>query len=477
MDWNWRTLREVGDAVRKGHLSPVEVVRACATQIERLDGVVRAFAWTDLEGALEEALRAEKEIRRRGWKGLLHGVPVALKDNIDTRGIPTENGSEAFRGRRPERNGTVWERLQAAGAVLMGKVSMHEAAWGVDRPPTRNPWDLSRAPGLSSGGAGAAVAAGMCFVSVGTDTGGSIRIPAACCGVVGVKPTYGRVSRAGVLPHSWWLDHVGPLTRCVEDAAVVLGVIAGADWRDAASSEVRVGNYLSRLERGVAGLRVGVPRDYFFDGLQNGVGEIVDKVLRSMEEGGALLREVSIPHIRYGLAAILTIELASAAAWHEKYVRKPEYREKYGREVRALLDAGQFVLARDLLKAERLRQVLLGEVREVLNEVDVLVTPTLPMVAWPAEAERVELGGREEAVLEASWRNTFPWNLTGLPAVSVPCGLVKGLPVGMQVIGRPFGEATVLGVAKWVEEVGGVRGRLPAGIAELLRDEPWGAGD
>lgn len=446
-DRAWRSLAEAARAVEAQEVSPVELTRTCLDRIERLDPKVQAFVHLDADGALEAARAAEAEIRGARYRGPLHGIPVALKDNYDTRGLLTTNGSEVFAGRIPSRDAAVWERLRSAGAVLLGKVGMHEVAWGVDLPPTRNPWDLRCTPGLSSGGSGAAVAAGFCFAAMGTDTGGSIRIPAACCGVVGLKPTYGRVSRFGVLPHSWSLDHAGPLTRRVEDAVLVLQAIAGPDPRDPGTADVPVPDFGVKLRRGVSGLRLGVPREHFYERLEPGVEEAVRQALRELGRLGARLEEVSIPHIRYGLAAVLTIELASATAWHDQYLRDSKARARYTPEVRVLLDAGKFVFASDFLKAQRLRRMLMDEMRAAFGDVDALLTPTLPLVAWPIDRSTVRIDGKEEHVLHACWRYTYPLNLTGLPAISVPCGFSGGMPVGLQVIGRPFDEATVLRVA------------------------------
>src|SRR5216117_941096 len=262
-EWPWQSLAEAAAAVKARAVSPVELTRACLERIERVDHVVHAFVSVDAEHALQEAQRAEREIKAGHYRGPLHGIPIGLKDNYDTTGVATRNGSRVFADRMSTQDATTWVRLQEAGAILLGKTTMSEAAWGVDFPPVRNPWDVRRNPGLSSGGSGAAVAAGLCFMAMGSDTGGSIRIPAGLSGVVGLKATYGRVSRAGVMPHTWSLDHAGPLSRRVEDAALVLGVIAGHDTRDPASADVPVGDYLSELTRGVRGMRIGVPREHF----------------------------------------------------------------------------------------------------------------------------------------------------------------------------------------------------------------------
>jgi aspartyl-tRNA(Asn)/glutamyl-tRNA(Gln) amidotransferase subunit A len=451
-EWRWQSLAEAAAAVKARAVSPVELTRACLERIERVDHVVHAFVSVDADRALKDAQRAEREIKAGRYRGALHGIPIGLKDNYDTRGVATRNGSRVFTDRMPTQDATTWARLQEAGAVLLGKTTMSEAAWGVDFPPVRNPWDVRRNPGLSSGGSGAAVAAGLCFMAMGSDTGGSIRIPAGLSGVVGLKATYGRVSRAGVMPHTWSLDHAGPLSRRVEDAALVLGVIAGHDPRDPASANVPVGDYLSGLKRGARGTRIGVPREHFWDRIEGRVEAVVRKALRDLESAGAQVKEVSIPHMAAALGAILVTEMASVATWHDKYLKQPERRSKYTPEVRALMDAGKFIFATDFLKAQRLRRALTDEVRAAFDSVDVLATPTLPLCAWEVSESHVQIDGQAEHVLHACWRYTYPWNLTGLPALSVPCGFAADLPVGLQLVGRPFDEATVLRVGRAYQE-------------------------
>jgi len=282
----WHSLAEASQLVRTHAVSPVELARACIDRIERLDTAIHAFASVDTTPALEQARAAEREIQSGRYRGPLHGIPIALKDNYDTIGIPTRNGSQVFARRMPTQDSSTWERLKRSGAILMGKTTMSEAAWGVDFPPVRNPLDLR-----SSGGSAAAVAAGLCFMAMGSDTGGSIRIPAGLCGIVGLKATYGRVSRAGILPHTWSLDHAGPLTRSVEDAALTLGAIAG----DSASADVPVADYLSPLKNGVRGIRIGVPREHFWERIQERVEPVVQEALRDIEAAGAEVEEVSIP--------------------------------------------------------------------------------------------------------------------------------------------------------------------------------------
>jgi aspartyl-tRNA(Asn)/glutamyl-tRNA(Gln) amidotransferase subunit A len=442
----WQSLVEAAAAVRSGAVSPVELTRACLDRIERVDPVLRAFVSVDAEGAMQAARMAEDEITSGHYRGPLHGIPIGLKDNYDTVGVPTRNGSRVFADRMPTEDATAWARLKNAGAILLGKTTMSEAAWGVDLPPVRNPWDVRRNPGLSSGGSGAGVAAGFCFMAMGSDTGGSIRIPAGLSGVVGLKATYGRVSRAGVMPHTWSLDHPGPLTRRVEDAALVLGVIAGYDPRDVASADVPVGDYANGLDKGVHGMCIGLPREHFWDRMDGRVETLVRQAVRDLERAGVEVKEVSIPHMAGALGAILITEMASVTAWHDKYLAQPERRVKYAPEVRALMDAGKFIFATDFLKAQRLRRLLIDEVRTAFDGVDVLATPTLPLCAWDVSENHVQVVGQAEHVLHACWRFTYPWNLTGLPALSVPCGFAEGLPVGLQLAGRPFDEATVLRV-------------------------------
>jgi aspartyl-tRNA(Asn)/glutamyl-tRNA(Gln) amidotransferase subunit A len=451
-EWPWRSMAEAAAAVKSGAVSPVELARACLDRIARVDSVLHAFVSVDAEGALQAARAAEREIKAGRYRGPLHGIPIAIKDNYDTVGVATRNGSQVFADRMPRQDAATWVRLRDAGAVLLGKTTMSEAAWGVDFPPVRNPWDVGRNPGLSSGGSGAAVGAGLCFMAMGSDTGGSIRIPAGLSGVVGLKATYGRVPRTGVMPHTWSLDHAGPLTRRVEDAALVLGVIAGHELHDPGSADVPIGDYIGDLKRGLHGMRIGLPREHFWDRLETRVETVVRQALGDLKKAGAQVTQVSIPHMAGALGAILVTEMASVTAWHDKYLKSPARRAQYTPEVRALMDAGKFIFATDFLKAQRLRRVLVDEVRAAFEGIDVLVTPTLPLCAWDVAESHVEIAGQPEHVLHACWRYTYPWNLTGLPALSVPCGFADGLPVGLQFVGRPFDEAAILRVGHAYQE-------------------------
>jgi aspartyl-tRNA(Asn)/glutamyl-tRNA(Gln) amidotransferase subunit A len=446
------SIEKASEAIQTRRISVRELTRHFLGRIDRLNGEVGALSYVDHEGASQASSSLDEELARGINRGPLHGIPVILKENIETQGLPTTNGSRIFEGRRSKYDATAWKRLRDAGAVLLGKASMHEAAWGVDVPPAGNPWDLTRSPGVSSSGSGAAVAAGFCYAALGTDTGGSIRIPAAACGVVGLKATYGCVSKFGVFTHSWSLDNVGPLTRSVKDAAAVLQVLAGFDQQDPATAGQPVPNFSAGLKHGIKRLRVGLPQEYFFDRIEPEVESLVRKAVRDLEVLGAELVPVSIPHINYGLSAILAIELASVSSAQDTYINNMATRTLYTPEVRVLMEQGRFILATDYLKAERLRALLAKEMRAAFESVDVLVTPTLPLLAWKKLDPVVRIQGREEHALHACWRYTFPFNLVGLPAITVPCGFANELPVGLQIVGRPFAEAMVLRVAQAYED-------------------------
>ena len=432
--------------IRRGRVSPVALAESCLERLESVDGTLQSFIHV-ARHALDQARAAQREIAAGRWRGPLHGIPVAIKDNYLTADMPTTAGTRAPGVAFPRADSAAAERLRAAGAVLIGKTRTHEYAWGTVTPPVRNPWDTERVPGGSSGGSGAAVAAGLCPAAMGSDTGGSIRIPASLCGVVGLKPTFGRVSRRGIVPHSWSLDHAGPLTRTVTDAALMMNVLAGYDPADPACQDRPVPDYTAALGKPVRGMRIGVCRNHFFERLEPDVEAAVENAIRALASKGAKIREFEVPNLRYGLGAIFAVELASSAAYHDESVRAGR-QEHFEDDVRSLVEIGRFVTAADYLKAEQLRAVLMEDFRAALDEVDVIVGPTEPLTAWRCGEWTVDVGGKPESVLAASWRLTFPYNLTGLPAISVPCGFDrKGLPIGLQIAGRPFDEHAVLRVA------------------------------
>lgn len=440
------TATEQAALIRRRKASPMEVLEATLARIHSLNARLNSFITLMEDEARGAARRAEEALQDGSPLGPLHGVPVALKDNFETKGVRTTAGSRVLEDHVPDHDATVVRRLREAGAIIVGKTHLSEFACA----PTvfgdmRNPWNLERLAGVSSGGSAAAVAASLCPIATGHDTGGSIRIPASFSGVVGLKGTYGRVSRYGVLPFAWSFDTAGPLTRTVEDSALTLSVIAGHDPKDPTSSKVRVPNYVRALRGGIKGLRIGLPKEWFFDVVDAEVEQGVRDGVRAMEGLGASTRQVSVPMVTDCLEIGNSIHWAEAAAYHEEDMQRCP--EKYGPFLLLRLHAGRLISAPDYVKAQRLRRVLRGQFLEALAEVDVIVTPTTPIVAPLLNQTSYAINGKPVPVMNALAAFTLPFNETGLPALSVPCGFTReGLPIGMQIIGKPFDEPTVLRV-------------------------------
>ena len=443
-------IRRLSALLCAGKLSPVELTQATLDRIERKNPELNAYLTVLADAALEQARQAEREIRAGQYRGPLHGVPVSVKDIFFTRGTRTTCGSKIYADYVPDFDATTVERLRAAGAVLVGKTNLHELAYGItnNNPhygATRNPWDRARIPGGSSGGSGVAVAASLCAASLGTDTGGSVRIPAAYCGTVGLKPTFGRVSRWGVLPLGWSLDHVGPLARTVWDTAVVLRAIAGPDVRDDQCAVTRALDYLVDLDAGVRGMVVGVPEDFFFSGLDAQVERAVRSAAAKLAELGARLEPVRLPFVQAATDLARLVLLAEASAFHQRDLRAR--RAEFGPDVRALLEQGEFILAADYVNAQRARRKFMQQMASVLRKVTVLIAPTAPITAPPIGATTVPVNGAAEDVRLASTRLVRALNFLGVPVLSLPCGFdEEGLPISLQIIGKPFDEATVLRV-------------------------------
>jgi aspartyl-tRNA(Asn)/glutamyl-tRNA(Gln) amidotransferase subunit A len=445
-------LRGVSEALGKGALSSGEATEAYLGRIAAHDGVLRSYITVTAEAARAQARAADAEIARGRRRGPMHGVPVALKDLIAVAGVPMTAGSEVLADHVPARDAFVTRRLAEAGAVLLGKLAMHE--WAFGRPVTegrfatgRNPWDVRRAPAGSSSGSAVAAAAGLCAGALGSDTGGSIRGPAAMTGLVGHKPTYGLVSRRGVLALSWSLDHVGPMTRGVWDSAVMLQAIAGEDPADTSTRGARVQDYVAGLEAGVRGLRLGLLRRYYVDfpGLHDEVRAAALAAFDVLRTEGAALEDADAPSLDLSLAIWQPI-MAEAYEYHAATLAATP--EKYREGLRTRLLMGALVGAQDFVRAQRLRERLRREVEALLARVDALVFP-----GQAAPALRFE-DFPATGFAPAAIRYTAPWNLLGLPAAVVPAGFTReGLPVSIQIVGRPFDDATVLRIARAYERV------------------------
>ncbi|MEU9118913.1 amidase [Streptomyces sp. NPDC048506] len=439
------TLAEAAAAVAARRLSPVELTESVLQRIGAVDERLGAYVTVTGEAARAAAARAEREIAAGRYRGPLHGIPFALKDLIDVAGMPTTASSRVRADHRARADSAVARRLSTAGAVLLGKTHTHEFGYGLTTPQTRNAWDHGRVAGGSSGGSAVAVAAGAATFALGTDTGGSIRVPGALNGLVGLKPTYDLVSRDGVTALSWSLDHVGPLTRTVRDAALVLSALAGPDGHDPAGPRTAPTGYPLPGDGGdLTGLRVGVPVDYYFDRVAPEVEAAVRGALARLADLGADLVDVEIPMTRYVQATQWGLMVPEAAAYHERTLRTVP--QLYAPDVRVLLEAGALVSAGDYLRAQRSRTLMRREWLRLFDRIDVLAAPTVPMTAAPSDQETVQWpDGSTETVSDAYVRLCAPANLTGLPSLTLPVGRDdSGLPIGMQVIGRPLDEVTVL---------------------------------
>lgn len=446
------TLAAAADEIGAGRLSPVELADSVLDRIEQVEPHLRAYVAVDAEGARRAARRAENDIAAGRHRGPLHGIPMGLKDLIDVAGTTTSAGSRVRSGHRAQTDSTVAARLSAAGAVLLGKTHTHEFAYGLTTPQTHNAWDPGRVAGGSSGGSAVAVAAGTATFALGTDTGGSIRVPAALNGVVGLKPTYGLVPRHGVTPLSWSLDHVGPITRTAEDAALVLAALAGHDPRDPASLTAPPAHYRPSPDTDLTGLRIGVPRTYYFDHVDPEVAAAVRSAIGRLQALGARLADVDIPMTRYIQATQWGLMVPEATAYHESSLRTVP--ELYQGDVRILLEAGELMPAGDYLRAQRSRTLMRHEWARLLREVDLIAAPSVPMTAVAAGQETVTWDdGTVEGVSDAYVRLSAPANITGLPSLSIPVGHdTAGLPIGMQLLGPPLGEDVLLRVGHACEQ-------------------------
>jgi aspartyl-tRNA(Asn)/glutamyl-tRNA(Gln) amidotransferase subunit A len=455
-----RSLAQLADLYRQREAGPVEVTEAAYERIERVDPKINAFVTLTRDLALSQARTAQDELARGVDRGPLQGVPIGLKDLYNTRGIRTTGHSRVLMDNVPGEDSTATGKLYDAGAVLLGKLAMHEFAFGgasfdAGFPPARNPWNTNHVTGGSSTGSGGALSARLCFGALGSDTGGSIRNPANLCGVAGIKPTYGLVSRYGVLPLSWSLDHCGPMARTVEDCAILLQVIAGHDPKDPASASVALPDYRASLQGSVKGLRLGVPRDWFDEGtgVEPDILAAFDAALRVLQDQGVQIVELDGKHFIAGRPANTIILLCEAYAIHEDTVR--ERPQDYGASLRNRLREGAFLSSADYLQAQRARAAIRGHIEDVLRQVDAIASP-----AGARLAEAFDSMDAEASYNGPNFTNVF--NLTGLPAMSIPCGFsASGLPIGLQIAGRAFEETTVFRLCHAYEQATDWHTRAP----------------
>ena len=447
------SIEEAGRLLRERELSPVELVDVALARIERWNPGLNAFLTIVAENARRKARVAERAIRRGAASGPLHGIPISLKDNFWTRGIRSTAGSKILANFVPGEDSDVASRLARSGAILLGKTNMHEFAYGItnENPhygPVRNPWAQERISGGSSGGSAVAVATGMGFASMGTDTGGSIRIPASLCGIVGLKPRYGLVSVAGVVPLAETLDHAGPLARSVTDVCIMLQAVAGKYPKGAPVPDYQ------KLRKSIPRqFRLGWPKQYFFDRVDTEVRQAIDAAAKTLESLGARIEEVSLPHLAESVEPSTNIAMAEATRYHESQGYFPARAAEYGDDVRKRLEMGREVRAVDYLNALAVKRKIEKEFRAAFTRVDAIVAPALPIAAPRLGENEVMIEGENETVRSALVRLNRPANLTGDPAISFPCGFTRaGLPIGLQLIGAHWSEARLLAIALAYED-------------------------
>lgn len=449
-----KAVEELAPLLERKELSPVELTKEILDVAEKSQPIINSYMEIYREEALETAKQVEKEIQAGQYKGIFHGIPLALKDNLYFKDKVTTMSSKIHKDFVSNYDATVVEKLRDAGVIYTGKLSMHEYAWGItnNNPhygAVKNPWDLTKIPGGSSGGSGAAVAAGASIASLGTDTAGSIRIPSSACGIVGLKPTHGRVSKYGCYPLAWSLDHIGPMTKTVKDAAAMLEIISGFDHRDPTCINAPVENYVDQLTGDVDGLVIGVNEEYFFKDVDKDVEVAVRAQIQSLVDRGARVEEVSIPSLRYAEWAELVTSLSEASAIHHNDLQKRP--EDFGSDIRLLFELGELPSAVDYLQAQQVRRQIKQEFNQVFQKVDVLITPTLPIVANDIGDDLAEINGEKVDLINNIIRFTGPGNLTGLPALSVPAGFKGHLPVEIQIMGPAFKEGLILNVGYAIE--------------------------
>ncbi|QHS23450.1 amidase [Virgibacillus sp. MSP4-1] len=459
-----KSVEELASLMKTKALSPVELTKAVLDRAEASQGKTNAYLDIYRKEAEKSAEKAEEEILNGNYRGMYHGIPMGLKDNIYFKNKVTTMGSKIHKDFVPRYDATIVSKLREAGVIFTGKLNMHEYAMSItsNNPhygAVRNPWDLSKTPGGSSGGSGASVAVGASMASVGTDTAGSVRIPSAACGIVGLKPTRGRVSAHGVYPLSWTQDHVGPMAKTVKDAAGLLEIAAGHDEQDPASADTPVENYLDKITGDVKDLVIGINEDFFFNNIDSNIEKSTRAAIQALVDQGARVEEVKIPALQDAQAAMFTFNVSEASAIHmNSILSRPE---EFGEDIQGFLLSGAFPSSTAYAQAQRVREQLIQEFKEIFTKVDVLISPTLPVMPNNIGEDLVDLNGENVDLLSNFIRLTGPANLSGIPALSVPCGFNGNLPVGLQIMGPEFSESRLLNVGYAVEQMKPLGSRVP----------------
>ena len=459
-----KSVEELAPLIENKTISPVELTKTVLDHAETNNEQINAYINISRQDAETSAKKAEEEIVNGNYRGMYHGIPMGIKDNIYFKDEVTTMASKIHENFVSDYDATVVKKLRDAGVIFTGKLNMHEYAWGItnNNPhygACRNPWDLEKIPGGSSGGSGAAVAADMSVASLGTDTAGSIRIPSSACGIVGLKPTHGRVSKYGCYPLAWSLDHIGPMTKTVKDAAGLMNVIGGYDKNDPTSVDVPVDNYLD-FNGDVKDLVIGVNEDYFFNQVDSDIEKLVRQSIQSLVDQGAKVEEVKIPSLQYAEWAELVTSLSEASAIHHTdLLKRPD---DFGHDIRLLFELGELPSAVDYLQAQQVRRQLKQDFAKAFEEVDLLISPTLPVIPPSIGEDFADLNGKKVDLIDSIIRFTGPGNLTGLPALSIPCGTKGNMPVGLQIMGPAFSEKAILNAGYALEQTNPLEGRKPS---------------
>jgi len=458
------SISQVSKLLKKKQISPIELTKICLDRIEKYNPKLNAFIAVYAEEAIQQAKIATRQIARNEYKGKLHGVPIAIKDNIYFKNKVTTMGSKIHGNFVSDFDATSVVKLRESGAIFLGKTNMHEYALGAttDNPhfgTCRNPWHLGKIPGGSSGGSAAAVSAFLAYGALGTDTSGSIRVPAAACGLVGLKATYGRVSKYGCFPEAWTLDHIGPITRTVKDSAIIFDAISGRDRNDPTCLDLAGTKLSKKIDGNITNLTIGIEEDFFFKFTDTEVEKQVRASIAKLKKLGAKIKPVKIPSLKDAFWALTIIDTSETTTVHQPLMKN--HANDYGADVRFLIECGYLPSAVDYLQALQLRRIIQKEVTEVFQSVDVLIAPTLPSKT-PSQGELTSIiNGKSVDTIETCMHNVGPGNLLGLPSLSMPCGLVDGIPVGIEIIGAPLQELKVLNIAMGLESTAPIGNAIP----------------